>query len=45
MRDVRQSRFDAVRKLDRWGRSVAECVRSIQELAALGFDFRDHPEH
>ena len=26
-------------KLDRWGRSVADCVRSIQELAALGIRF------
>jgi hypothetical protein len=36
-----QSRFDAVlvSKLDRWGRSVADSVRSIQELAALGVRF------
>ena len=26
-------------KLDRWGRSLADCVRSIQELAALGVRF------
>jgi hypothetical protein len=26
-------------KLDRWGRSVAHCVRSIQELVSLGIRF------
>jgi DNA invertase Pin-like site-specific DNA recombinase len=26
-------------KLDRGGRSVADCVRSIQDLAALGIRF------
>lgn len=26
-------------KLDRWGRSVAHCVRSIQELVSLGVRF------
>jgi putative DNA-invertase from lambdoid prophage Rac len=41
MRDARLRRFDAVLvwKLDRWGRSLADCVRSIQELAALGVRF------
>ncbi len=39
--DARLHRFDAVLvwKLDRWGRSVAHCVRSIQELVALGIRF------
>jgi len=41
MRDARLRRFDVVLvwKLDRWGRSVADCVRSIQELASLGIRF------
>jgi putative DNA-invertase from lambdoid prophage Rac len=41
MRDARLRRFDAVLvwKLDRWGRSVAHCVRSIQELVSLGIRF------
>src|SRR4051794_14020511 len=41
MRDAYERRFDVVLvwKLDRWGRSVADCVRSIQELAALGVRF------
>jgi DNA invertase Pin-like site-specific DNA recombinase len=26
-------------KLDRWGRSVAQCIRSVQELVALGVRF------
>jgi len=41
MRDARRCRFDAVVvwKLDRWGRSVAHCVASIQELASLGIRF------
>ena len=41
MRDARQRRFDAVLvwKLDRWGRSVADCIRSIQELVSLGVRF------
>jgi DNA invertase Pin-like site-specific DNA recombinase len=41
MRDARMRRFDAVMvwKLDRWGRSVADCVRSLQELASLGIRF------
>ena len=40
-RDARLRRFDAVLmwKLDRWGPSLANCVRSIQELAALGARF------
>ncbi|MEP7354200.1 MAG: recombinase family protein [Acidobacteriota bacterium] len=39
--DARQRRFDAVLvwKLDRWGRSVAHCVRSIQELVSLEIRF------
>jgi len=34
-------RFDAVLcwKLDRWGRSVADSIKSIQELASLGVRF------
>ena len=34
-------KFEAVLvwKLDRWGRSVAHCVRSIQELVSLGIRF------
>jgi putative DNA-invertase from lambdoid prophage Rac len=38
MQDARARRFDAVLvwKLDRWGRSVADCIRSIQELVSLG---------
>ena len=41
LRDARLRRFEAVLvwKLDRWGRSVAHCVRSIQELVALGIRF------
>jgi putative DNA-invertase from lambdoid prophage Rac len=41
MRDARIRRFDAVLvwKLDRWGRSVAHCIRSIQELVSLGIRF------
>lgn len=39
--DARLQKFEAVLvwKLDRWGRSVAHCVRSIQELVALGIRF------
>ena len=39
--DARKRRFEAVLvwKLDRWGRSVAHCVRSIQELVLLGVRF------
>lgn len=38
MRDAQARRFDcvAVWKLDRWGRSVANCLQSIQELRGLG---------
>jgi putative DNA-invertase from lambdoid prophage Rac len=41
LRDARSRRFDAVLvwKLDRWGRSVAASVKSIQELASLGVRF------
>ena len=41
MQDARTRRFDAVLvwKLDRWGRSVADCIRSIQELVSLGVRF------
>jgi DNA invertase Pin-like site-specific DNA recombinase len=41
LRDARTRRFDAVLvwKLDRWGRSVADSVRSIQELVSLGVRF------
>jgi putative DNA-invertase from lambdoid prophage Rac len=41
MSDARQRRFDAVVvwKLDRWGRSLAHLVQSIQELSALGIRF------
>ena len=41
MADARTRRFDAVLvwKLDRWGRSVAHCIRSIQELFSLGIRF------
>jgi len=41
MEDARIRRFDAILvwKLDRWGRSVAHCVRSIQELVSLGVRF------
>ena len=41
LRDARLQRFEAVLvwKLDRWGRSVAHCVRSIQELVSLGIRF------
>jgi putative DNA-invertase from lambdoid prophage Rac len=41
LQDARLHRFDAVLvwKLDRWGRSVAHCVRSIQELVSVGVRF------
>jgi putative DNA-invertase from lambdoid prophage Rac len=41
LRDARLRRFEAVIvwKMDRWGRSVAHCVRSIQELVSLGIRF------
>ena len=39
--DARKRRFDAVLvwKLDRWGRSVADSIKSIQELTSLGLRF------
>ena len=41
LRDARSCRFEAVLvwKLDRWGRSVAASVKTIQELASLGIRF------
>src|SRR5271155_4892991 len=41
LRDARLQRFEGVLvwKLDRWGRSVAHCVRSVQELVSLGIRF------
>ncbi len=41
MADARRRRFDVVLvwKLDRWGRSVADSIRSIQELVGLGVRF------
>ena len=41
LRDAQLHKFQAVLvwKLDRWGRSVAHCVRSIQELVSLGIRF------
>ncbi len=41
MRDARLRKFDAVLvwKLDRFGRSLVNCVAGIQELAALGVRF------
>ena len=38
MQDARERKVDAILvwKLDRWGRSVANLVRSLQELRALG---------
>src|SRR5271154_1064696 len=41
LRDARLQKFEGVLvwKLDRWGRSVAHCVRSIQELVSLGVRF------
>ena len=41
MRDASTRRFDAVLvwKLDRWGRSVAHSIKSIQELIALDIRF------
>jgi len=39
--DARTRRFDAVLvwKLDRWGRSVADSIKTIQELTSLGIRF------
>jgi DNA invertase Pin-like site-specific DNA recombinase len=41
LRDARLQKFEGVLvwKLDRWGRSVAHCVRSIQELVSLRIRF------
>jgi DNA invertase Pin-like site-specific DNA recombinase len=41
LRDARLQKFEGVLvwKLDRWGRSVAHCVRSVQELIGLGIRF------
>jgi DNA invertase Pin-like site-specific DNA recombinase len=41
MVDARMRRLDTVLvwKLDRWGRSLAHCIRSIQELDSLGVRF------
>lgn len=41
MKDARGRRFDVVVvwKLDRWGRSLAHLVQSVQELSALGIRF------
>jgi len=41
MLDAKQRKFDAVLvwKLDRWGRSVADSIKSIQELTSLGVRF------
>src|ERR1035438_6007296 len=41
LRDARLQKFEGVLvwKLDRRGRSVAHCVRSIQELVSLGIRF------
>lgn len=41
MNDARKRRFDVVLvwKLDRWGRSVSDSMRNIQELDSLGVKF------
>jgi len=41
MQDARRRRFDGVLvwKLDRWGRSLAHLVQSVQELSGLGVRF------
>jgi putative DNA-invertase from lambdoid prophage Rac len=41
MADARKLRFDGVCvwKLDRWGRSVADSIKSIQKLTSLGVRF------
>jgi DNA invertase Pin-like site-specific DNA recombinase len=41
MNDARKRRFDLVLvwKLDRWGRSVGDSIRNIQELDGLGVKF------
>jgi DNA invertase Pin-like site-specific DNA recombinase len=47
MADARKRRFDAVLcwKLDRWGRSVADSIKSIQELVSLGVRFLAVTQH
>ena len=44
MADARKRRFDAVCvwKLDRWGRSVADSIKSIQELVSLLIEYAEH---
>ena len=41
MNDARKRRFDTVTtwKMDRWGRSVADSMKTIQELDSLGVNF------
>lgn len=41
LRDARLGRFEAILvwKLDQWGRSMAHCVRTIQELVSRGIRF------
>jgi putative DNA-invertase from lambdoid prophage Rac len=41
MKDAAVRRFDAVVvwKLDRWGRSLLNCIKSVQELSGLGVRF------
>lgn len=41
MNDAKRRKFDVVIvwKLDRWGRNVADCVRTIQDLDLLGIRF------
>jgi DNA invertase Pin-like site-specific DNA recombinase len=41
MKDARLRKFDTVVcwKLDRWGRSLVQCVSGIQELTSLGIRF------
>src|SRR5262249_21642876 len=41
MQEAHKRRFDAVLvwKLDRWGRSVADSIKGIQELVSLGVQF------
>lgn len=46
LRDARLRTFEGVFvwKLDRWGRSVPRCVKSIQELVSLGIRFLSQTE-
>ena len=41
MKDASMHRFDAVVvwKLDRWGRSLLNCIKSVQELSGMGIRF------